>query len=58
MRGLEGFISSGDGYNRGDDDIYRHFIRLLCCIDDSLVHDVNLEDHWWRVEMVEMVMLV
>ena len=56
IRGLQGFLSSGDGYNRRVDEITRHFIRLLRCIDDSLVHDVTLEEHWWRViEFLEMV---
>ena len=56
LRAIQGFISSGDGYNRRFDEITKHFVRLLRCIDDSLIHDVTLEEHWWRViEFLEIV---
>ena len=50
-RAPQGFLSSGDGYNRRFDQIVKHIVRLLRCIDDSLLHDVQteLEQHWWRV---------
>ena len=24
-------------------------VRLLRCVDDTLIHDVDMESHWWRV---------
>ena len=49
VRAPQGFLSSGDGYNRRFDDILAHMTRLVRCVDDSLLHDDNLEEHWWRV---------
>ena len=50
-RAPQGFISSGDGYNKRFDDITKHILRLLRIIDDSLLYDdqSDLEQHWWRV---------
>ena len=50
-RAPQGFLSSGDGYNRRLDDILTHIMRLLRCVDDSLLHDrkIDMEEHWWRV---------
>ena len=48
-RAPQGFLSSGDGYNRILDDILAHIARLVRCVDDSLLHDKNIEEHWWRV---------
>ena len=50
-RAPQGFLSSGDGYNRRYDDLTRHIQRMERCVDDSLLHDneEQLEDHWWRV---------
>ena len=50
-RAPQGFVSSGDGYNKRFDQITKHFLRLLRCIDDSLLHDpvADIEQHWWRV---------
>ena len=50
-RAPQGFLSSGDGYNRRYDDLTRHIQRMERCVDDSLLHDneKQLEDHWWRV---------
>ena len=50
-RAPQGFVSSGDGYNRRYDDLTSHIARLERCVDDSLLHDneENLEQHWWRV---------
>ena len=45
----QGFVSSGDGYNRRFDDILAHITRLVRCVDDSLLHDTTVEEHWWRV---------
>ena len=51
VRAPQGYLSSGDGYNRRLDDILAHFTRLLRCVDDSLLHDSDkcIEEHWWRV---------
>lgn len=51
LRAVQGFLSSGDGFNRRFDEITKHIVRLLRCIDDSLLHDKNteVEVHWWRV---------
>ena len=51
VRAPQGYLSSGDGYNRRLDDILAHFERLLRCVDDSMLHDdeSKMEDHWWRV---------
>ena len=48
-RAPQGFLSSGDGYNRRFDAILAHFTQLVRCVDDSLLYDENLEEHWWRV---------
>ena len=50
-RAPQGFVSSGDGYNKRFDQITKHFVRLLRCIDDSLLHDPqsDIAQHWWRV---------
>ena len=47
-RAPQGFISSGDGYNRRFDDLTAHMPRMERCVDDTLIHDADLEEHWWR----------
>ena len=47
-RAPQGFVSSGDGYNRRFDAILADFERMERCIDDLLHHDTDLEEHWWR----------
>ena len=47
-RAPQGFVSSGDGYNRRFDDIASHIIRSERCVDDTLLHDTDPEAHWWR----------
>ena len=49
-RAPQGFLSSGDGYNRRYDAILSDFPRKERCVDDCLHHDDEdkLEDHWWR----------
>jgi len=51
MRAPQGFLSSGDGYNRRLDDLTSHIQRLERCVDDSLLHDKkeDVDQHWWRV---------
>ena len=56
-RAPQGFLSSGDGYNRRFDDIASHITRMERCVDDCLLHDLNteVEKHWWRaIEFVEL----
>ena len=54
-RAPQGFVSSGDGYNRRFDDIASHITRLERCVDDNLIHDNVLEDHWWRaIDFIEL----
>ena len=54
-RAPQGFLSSGDGYNRRFDDIAAHIERMERCIDDTLLHDTDLEMHWWRaMEFIQL----
>ena len=56
-RAPQGFLSSGDGYNRRFDDIASHITRMERCVDDSLLHDQRdeLEEHWWRaIDFIEL----
>ena len=47
-RAPQGFLSSGDGYNKRFDGILADFLRKERCVDDVLHHDDELEGHWWR----------
>ena len=47
-RAPQGFLSSGDGYNRRYDAIISDFKRKERCVDDTVYYDNNLEEHWWR----------
>lgn len=47
-RAPQGFLSSGDGYNRRFDAILSNFERKERCVDDTIFYDENLEEHWWR----------
>ena len=49
-RAPQGFLSSGDGYNRRYDAILSDFMRKERCVDDTLHYDdiESLEEHWWR----------
>ena len=49
VRAPQGFLSSGDGYNRRMDEILQGLERLARCTDDVCVWDDTLEAHWWRV---------
>ena len=44
----QGFLSSGDGYNRRFDSILAEFKRKERCVDDTIHYDADLEEHWWR----------
>ena len=49
-RAPQGFVSSGDGYNRRFDEILTDIPRKERCVDDLLHYDPEseLEEHWWR----------
>ena len=47
-RAPQGYLSSGDGYNRRFQAILANFPRHERCVDDTLYYDKNLEAHWWR----------
>ena len=47
-RAPQGYLSSGDGYNRRFDSILSDFERKERCVDDTIFHDTDLEEHWWR----------
>ena len=47
-RDPQGFLSSGDRYNRWFASILSTFQRAERCVDDSIYYDENLESHWWR----------
>ena len=47
-RAPQGFVSSGDGYNRRFDAILSDFERKERCVDDTVHYDEDLEQHWWR----------
>ena len=47
-RAPQGFLSSGDGYNRRFDAILADIERKERVVDDTLHYDEDLEAHWWR----------
>ena len=47
-RAPQGFVSSGDGYNRRFAAILEGFKQMERCIDDTVFYDESLEKHWWR----------
>ena len=49
-RAPQGFLSSGDGYNRRFEAILADFDRKERCVDDTCHYDPleDLETHWWR----------
>ena len=47
-RAPQGFLSSGDGYNRRFNSILAEFKRKERCVDDTIHYDADLEEHWWR----------
>ena len=44
-RAPQGYLSSGDGFNRRLDDITAEVVRMERCVDDSLIHDASMEEH-------------
>ena len=55
-RAPQGYLSSGDGYNRRFTAILEGFKRLERCTDDTIFYDEDLEAHWWRV--IDFLILV
>ena len=47
-RAPQGYLSSGDGYNRRFNAILSDFVRKERCVDDTIHYDEDLETHWWR----------
>ena len=47
-RAPQGYLSSGDGYNKRFEAILADFERKERCVDDTVYYDNNLEQHWWR----------
>ena len=47
-RAPQGFLSSGDGYNRRFAAILSDFQRTERCVDDTVFYDDDLRSHWWR----------
>ena len=47
-RAPQGFLSSGDAYNRRFEAVIGGFERKERCIDDTIFYDESLESHWWR----------
>ena len=47
-RAPQGYLSSGDGYNRRFAAVLDDFHRKERCVDDTIHYDTSLEEHWWR----------
>ena len=47
-RAPQGFLSSGDGYNRRFSAVLSNFERAERCVDDTIYYDKDLQSHWWR----------
>ena len=43
----QGFLASGDEYTRRYDDIKILVPRKTKCVDDTVLLDEKLADHWW-----------
>ena len=56
IRVTQGFLLSGDGYNRRFNAILTEFEQKECYVDDTIFYDTELENHWWRT--IEFLTLV
>ena len=56
LRAPQGFLSSGDAYNRRFEAVLADFLRKERCVDDTIHYDEDLEMHWWRT--IEFLILV
>ena len=52
----QGFVASGDAYNRRYDEIIAGIENKTKCVDDVLKWDEVLEKHWW--EIIDYLILV
>lgn len=44
----QGFLASGDSYTRRFDEIIADMERKSKCVDDTIMWDAELAEHWWR----------
>lgn len=52
----QGFLASGDGYTRRFDEIIAEFDRKTKCVDDTVMWDSDLKEHWWRtIDFLELL---
>ena len=55
-RAPQGFLSSGDAYNKRFDCLLMDFRDKERCVDDTVYWDEDLENHWWRtIEFLELM---
>jgi len=52
----QGFLASGDAYSRRFNEIIRDIERKTKCVDDTLMWDDDLTEHWWR--MIDFLILL
>ena len=45
----QGYLASGDAYTHRYDDIIIDLHRKTKCVDDTVLWDELLADHWWRM---------
>ena len=45
----QGFVASGDAYNARYDQIIEDVPRKTKCVDDAMLWDDWMEEHWWRI---------
>ena len=51
-----GFLASQDAYTHRYDAIIADIPRKTKCVDDTIIWDADLEEHWWRViDYLELV---
>ena len=52
----QGFLGSGDSFNRRFNAILSDFPNRERCIDDTVHYDYDLAEHWWRtIEFLSLV---
>lgn len=44
-----GFVASQDAYTQRYDTIIADVVRKTKCVDDTLLWDDDVEQHWWRI---------
>ena len=45
----QGYLANGDAYTRRYDEIIVDIPRKIKCVDDTVLWDMKLADHWWRM---------